>query len=607
MTRRRANPVLSPKLRDLVLSLLLVAATTIAYLPALTAGFVWDDDSHVTANPTLGSADGLRRIWTEPGATPQYYPLVHTTFWVERRLFGLEPLGYHLDNVALHAITALLLVAALRRLGLPGAWLAGFVFALHPVQVESVAWISERKNVLSGALYLAAALCYWRFAPPDAAPGERGSRRFWLAAVVLYGGALLAKTVTASLPAALLLVRYWRIGRVDRRDLGPLLLPFAMSVAAGLTTIRLELHHVGAVGESWDLSVAERILIAGRALWFYLGKLVWPVELSFIYPRWDLDAGDPVQLLFPIAAVAGIVVLILLRDRIGRAPLTAALYFTGTLVPALGFVNVYPFRFSFVADHFQYLACIGPIALASAGLAILGRRPWGAVARLATAVAVALPIALGALSWQRSHAFADAETLWLDTLDRNPDAWMAHTNLGVLLDRAGRTHEAHDHYAAAVRLRPAYAEGWSNLGAAAARLGRLPEAIDDLERALRLDPENVDAAMNLANAFYTAGRVDDAVGWYRRVVALAPDHAAALNNLGVLLVERGDLAEGVAHLEAAVRSRPGFARAWASLGDGLVALGRPAEAAQAYRRVLALDPANLAVRDRLRALASEPP
>jgi len=598
---------LTPPTRAAILSLLLVAATVVAYLPALGAGFVWDDDSHVTDNPALDSPGGLGRIWIDPEATPQYYPLVHTTFWVEHRLFGLEPFGYHLDNVLLHAVTALLLVAALRRLRLPGAWLAGFLFALHPVQVESVAWISERKNVLSGALYLAAALSYWRFAPPEAPPDERGPRRFWLAAVALFAAALLAKTVTATLPAALLLVRYWKAGRLGRRDLWPVLPFFAMATAAGLTTIRLELHHVGATGESWDLSVLERILVAGRALWFYLGKLLWPAELSFIYPRWGLEPGDPLQLLFPAAAVAAILALFLSRERIGRGPLVAALFFAATLAPALGFVNVYPFRFSFVADHFQYLACIGPIALAAAGLTIAGRRLGAMPARAGAVAAVAVLIALGASSWQRTHAYADAETLWLDTIARNPGAWMAHTNLGVLLDHAGRTEEAYRHYAAAVRLRPGYAEGWSNLGTTAARLGRPEEAIADLERALHLEPSDVGAAMNLANVLFTTGRVDDAVAAYRRVVALQPDHAAAHNNLGALLIERGEVAEGVHHLQAAVRCRPDFARAWTTLGEGLAALGRPAEAAEAYRRALALDPGNAAVRGRLRALEAEPP
>jgi protein O-mannosyl-transferase len=571
-----------------MLSLLLAAATVLAYLPALSAGFVWDDDSHVTDNPTLRSLAGLRRIWTEPGATPQYYPLTHTSFWVEYRLWGPRPFGYHLDNVLLHVINALLVVALLRLLGVPGAWLAGFLFALHPVNVESVAWVSERKNVLSAAFYLAAALAYLRFAPPGGGLGERGRRRYYLLFLGTFLAALLSKSVTATLPAALLLVPYWKRGRLARRDVTPLSLPLAMGVAAGLVTVWLEAHHVGAVGGSWDLAPAERILVAGRALWFYLGSLAWPVDLAFIYPRWKLDPASARQLLYPVAAVAVLAGLFWERRRIGRGPLVAALFFAGTLVPALGFFNVYPFRFSFVADHFQYLACLGPLALAgAAGAAVVARWP-----RPATAVAAVVLSVLGLLSWQRAHAFADEETLWRDTLRRNPGAWMAHLNLGALLDRSGRVDEAYRHYALALQAKPDLAGGWNNLGEAAERLGRPEEALEDFAKALRLDPGNVDATMNRANALFAMGRLDEAAAGYRRVVELRPDHAAAHNNLGALLLAQGDAAGAAVQLEAAVAAQPGFARAWATLGAAYEALGRPAAAAVAYRRAVALEPGN---------------
>jgi tetratricopeptide (TPR) repeat protein len=588
--------------RRAILPLLLVLATVVTYLPALGSGYVWDDDSHVTDNPTLRSLDGLRRIWTELGATPQYYPLVHTTFWLEHRLFGLAPLGYHLTNLLLHALNGLLAAAVLRRLRVPGAWLAAFVFTLHPVQVESVAWISERKNVLSGAFYLAAALAFLRYAPPDAEPGERGSRRSWLAFVGLFAAALLSKTVTATLPAALLLVRFWKRGRVVRSDVTPLLVPFAMGIVAGLLTVWVELHHVGAVGESWDLGPVGRVLVAGRALWFYLAKLAWPSGLSFIYPRWEIDPSSAWQYLFPVTFALGLGGLFLARARIGRGPVVAVLYFAVTLLPALGFFNVYPFRFSFVADHFQYLACIGPIALAVAWAVSATGRAAPAVRRLAAVAGVGALALLGLASWQRTHAFADAETLWRDTLDRNPAAWMAHTNLGVLLDRSGRTAEAYRHYALAVRLKPDYSEGWSNLGAAADRLGRRDEAIDDLKTALRLDPTDADAAMNLANVLYSSGRISEAIDAYRRVVAIRPDHAAARNNLGVLLAERGQLTEAAGQLEAAVAARPGFAKAWTTLGETYQRLGRLDDAESAYRHAMAAGAATADLHVRLAAV-----
>jgi tetratricopeptide (TPR) repeat protein len=570
-----------------------VVATVAAYLPALNAGFVWDDDSHVTDNRTLRSVEGLRQIWLEPGATPQYYPLTHTTFWVEYRLWGTRPFGYHLDNILLHALNALLVVALLRRLGVRGGWLAGLLFALHPVHVESVAWISERKNVLSGAFYLAAALVFFRFAPPEKGPQERGPLRGYLLFLALFTAALLSKSVTATLPAALLLVRYWKRTRLERRDLTWLLPPFALAVAAGSITVWMEIHRVGAAGESWNLGVLERILVAGRALWFYLGTLAWPVGLSFVYPRWEIDPTDACQLLYVAAALAVAAALLLARNRIGRGPLVAALFFGGTLVPALGFFNVYPFRFSFVADHFQYLASLGPLTLVAA----VGARISSHRQRAGATVAIALMTVLGLLSWQRAHAFADAETLWRDTLARNPGAWMAHLNLGNLLDRSGRVDQAYRHYALALQGKPDLAGGWSNLGVTAQRLGRPDEALDHFATALRLDPDHVDATMNRANVLFAMGRIGEAAAGYRRVVALRPDHAAARNNLGVLLLAQGDAVGAAAHLEAAVTARPGFPRAWASLGEAYERLGRPSDAAAAYRRALELEPGNRSAED----------
>src|SRR5437870_3711674 len=368
---------------------LLVVAT---YLPALRAGFIWDDDAYVTANATLRSFDGLRRIWLEPGAVPQYYPLTFTSLWLDYHLWGLHPLGYHLVNVLLHAANAILVWLVGRRLALPGAWFAAAVFAVHPVHVESVAWVTERKNVLSGALYLAAFLAYLR-----AAGGARGAYGL---ALGLFVGALLAKTVTCTLPVVLLLVLWWRNGRVD---VAPLLPFFVLGAAAGFVTAWTEGHHVGATGELWRLSLPDRCLIAGRALWFYAAKLAWPHPLAFIYARWHVDAAVWWQYLFPLAAAATVAALHLARGRIGSGPLVAALCYVATLAPAPGFVNVYPMRYSFVADHFHYLASLPPIALAAAGATRLPRPQ---------VIGAGVLLALGTLAWRQALVYRDAETIW---------------------------------------------------------------------------------------------------------------------------------------------------------------------------------------------------
>src|SRR5215831_21076118 len=228
---------------------LIVLLVLLVYLPVLHSGFIWDDDSYVTENPTLRSLDGLRRIWFEVGAVPQYYPMVHSTFWLEYHLWGLNPVGFHLVNVLLHAAAAILLWQVLKRLKIPAAWLVATIFALHPIEVESVSWVTERKNVLSAVFYFAAALAYFRFAPPTESVVRNSRRWYWYAgALILFLAALLSKTVTCSLPAALLLVCWWKKGRVQWSDLLPLLPFLAVGAGLGLLTAGMEKYRVGAHG-----------------------------------------------------------------------------------------------------------------------------------------------------------------------------------------------------------------------------------------------------------------------------------------------------------------------------------------------------------------------
>ncbi|TMA38899.1 MAG: tetratricopeptide repeat protein [Deltaproteobacteria bacterium] len=513
---------------------LLVVAT---YLPALRAGFIWDDDAYVTANATLRSFDGLRRIWLEPGAVPQYYPLTFTSLWLDYHLWGLHPLGYHLVNVLLHAANAILVWLVGRRLALPGAWFAAAVFAVHPVQVESVAWVTERKNVLSGALYLAAFLAYLRAAD--------GARVAYGLALGLFVGALLAKTVTCTLPAMLLLVLRWKRERVDVTRLLPF---FALGVASGLVTTWMETHHVGATGELWSLSLLERCLVAGRVLWFYAAKLVWPYPLAFIYARWHVDAAVWWQYLFPLAAAGVVAALYVVRRRFGSGPLVAVLCYAATLAPALGFINVYPMRYSFVADHFQYLAGLPLIALAAAAGATRLPRP--------RELGGAVVIALGILAWRQTLVYRDAETVWRDTLAKDPDSSMAHINLGLLLSDSGRG----------------------------------PEAIGHFREALRIDPQDGEAHDDLGNALAAQGKIDEAIAEYGTALGMKGDHALVHNNLGNALATRGRLADAAAHYREAIRERPRYAEPHSNLGNVLAATERLSEATAEYQAALRLDP-----------------
>lgn len=589
MAQRGGGPWRS---RETALALALLLLPLLAYLPVTRNGYIWDDDSYLTGNETLRDAGGLARIWFDPGATPQYYPLVHTSFWIEYRLWGLHPLGYHLVNVLLHGLAAWLAWRLLRRLRVPGAWFAALLFALHPVHVESAAWVAERKNVLSGVLYLAAFLEYVRFA--EMRDGETGpqqarrARRSYAWSLALFAGALLSKTVAATLPVAIAIAFWWR-GRLDpKRELRALAPFLALGVGFGALTAYLEKHHVGAMGESWDLDALERLLIAGRAVWFYLGKLVWPGRLTFIYPRWEIDAAAPLQWAYPLAALGLLVALWAVRRRWGRGPLAALLFFGVTLFPALGFFDVYPFRFSFVADHFQYLASLGPLALAGAGVArAVGSR--GAARATTVGIAALLALALGGLTWQQARVYRDEETLWRDTLRKSPGSWMAYLNLGGWLDLRGRTVEAVEQYRRVIEIRPGYASAHNNLGIALERLERFGEAEAAYRAALALEPQNAEYGMNLANLFTRTGRADEAIEAYRAVLRANPGLAAAGLNLGALLARAGSLEEAAAAFEKLLAAHPGEVRAWINLGLARLGLEELPAAREAFERAIAID------------------
>jgi hypothetical protein len=337
------------------------------YRPSFDCGWIWDDAEYAL-HANARDPGGLVRTWTQPTSLPQWYPLLYSSYWLEHRFWGDAPAGYHIVNVLLHALAAVLLWRVLLRLRLPApaSLLAAALFALRPVQVGSVAWVAERKNTLSMLLYLSAGLAYLRFDPlDDKIPWAFFRSRWWWVALVLFAAAMLSKTVVLSWPAAWLLLVYWRRGRIGLRDVSATLPFFAMGIGLGLLTAVTETTRLGATGAEFDYSLIERCLIAGRAAWFYAVKLLWPAELMTIYPRWQISGGDAWAYLYPVALLAALAGFALLRKRIGRGPMVAALLFVGTLLPALGFFNVASFRCSFVADHFLYHASPALLAPAS--------------------------------------------------------------------------------------------------------------------------------------------------------------------------------------------------------------------------------------------------
>lgn len=574
---------------DALFALALVAALFLAYRPAWRGALLWDDDRHLPA-PARQSLSGLRQIWFELRATPQYYPVVYSVFWLEHRIWGDDTLGYHLTSLALHAASALIVLRIVRQLAIPGAYLAAAVFALHPVQVESAAWISELKNTLSGVFYLGALSSCLAF-------DRRRSPTTYCAALALFVMAILSKTAVATLPAAVLVILWWRRGRLCwRRDALPLAPFFALALAGGVLSAWMERSVVGAQGAEFGWTWLEAALIAGRAVWFYVGKLCWPSQLTFIYPRWEVSQSVWRQYLFPLAAAGVLAVFWKLRRR-SRAPLAAALFFGGTLFPALGFLNVYPFRYSFVADHFQYLACLGVIVPASAGAAWLlncTRRPW--IRMAGSALCVGGLAILATLTWQQSRMYADAETLYRDTIARNPDCWLAFLNLSKTLAAEGRAEEALQMCEMAVRLNPDSPEARNDLSGQLSGAGRIAEALAHADAALRSMPTFAGARYNRAIALAKAGRIAEALEDYRRALRLDPRLTEAYSNLGVLLLDQNRADEATDQFRQALRINPAFVEARNNLGNALLRLGRVEESIAEYRQALRLRPELAATR-----------
>ena len=599
VAQRLAKPSdsLSIPFRDIVGWAMIFCATLAAYLPALHGDLLWDDSFYLT-KPELQPVYGLWRIWSEVGATPQYYPLLYSAFWLEHRIWGDAVAGYHLLNIALHAISACLVVMIVRRLSLPGAWLAGFVFALHPVCVEGVAWISEQKSTLSGVFCLASLLACLRF-------DQTRRKSEYLLATGLFVLALLSKSVTATLPAVLLVIFWWQRGRLAwRRDLVPLLPWFALGISAGLFTAWMERTVVGAQGAAFMLSPAQHVLLAGRAICFYAAKLLWPANLAFSYARWKIDPAAWWQWLFP-AAVLALATGLIIAARRYRGPLAGFLIFAGTLFPVLGFLHVYPFRYSWVADHFQYLAILGIIIPLTAVLT-------GIAGRTSPAVSVVLVLFLGVLTWRQSGAYRDVETLYRETLVRNPDSWLAHNNLGVVLsEMPGMLDDAIGEYQAALRIEPDYPETHYNLGNALSQTPHmLPDAIAEYQTALRIKPDYPEAHYNLGNALARIpDRLPDAVAEYRTVLRTTPDLASAHYNLGLTLAKMPDrLPDAIAEYRTALRFRPDHANTHLNLGIALAQIpGRLPDAIAEYRAALRIQPDLVEAHDRLGSALSQIP
>jgi protein O-mannosyl-transferase len=561
----------------------------LSYAPVWKAGFVWDDNTILTTNPCIVGPLGLKEIWATSAA--DICPLTLTIFWVEHALWELNPLPYHLVNVLMQGLSAVLLWRVLKSLRVEGAWLGAALWALHPVGVESVAWITEMKNTESGLFFLLSIIFFVRWLrAKEPGEGTKGGLSYVLS-LLFAALAMAAKSSTVILPFVLCLCTWWIEGRLSWRSVTRTVPIFLMAIAAGALAIWTQgLQLARAADPQWARAWPERLAGAGEALWFYLSKLLLPHPLITVYPRWQIDAGQWISYLPLLAMIVILSILWLRHEAWSRACFFAFAYFVVALLPVLGLIDNSIFRISLVFDHLQYLASIGPLALAGAGLARLSGFVIPKKRALLSSLCACLLLILGMATWQRTLAYENDETFWMDTLAKNPACWIGHNNLGNDLFEKGRVDEAITHCQKALEIEPNYAEAHYILGLALFQKGQVDEAVGHYQRAVGIKPNYAEAHNNLGLALFQKGQVEDAFVQYQKALAISPNYVAAHYNLGNALFQKGRLDEAIDQFQEALEIQPGFAAAHINLGNALFQKGRLDEAIDQFQEALEINP-----------------
>ena len=552
-------------LKDWLFVIALIAAVFLAYQPVWHAGFIWDDDTFLFNNPLIKLPDGLYQFWFTTKA-PDFFPLTSTTLWLEWRLWGMNPLGYHIVNVLLHALSTVLIWRVLTYLRIPGAWLAAALFAVHPVNVESVAWITERKNTLAMLFYVMSLLFYLRFEDTD-------RWRWYGMALGSFVLALLSKTAVVPLPIVLLGFAWWKRNKISVRDVKLTLPFFGVAVLLGLITVWFQSHNVIVSTIVRADSFWSRLAGAGWAVWFYLYKALLPVNLIFVYPKWQIDATNLLSYVPGLLVLACAAVFWRYRKGWGKVWLLGLGYFVVMLLPVLGFINIYFMHYSLVADHWQYFSIIGPIGLVAVGITWASDRLKKRNVFLVPAFSVMLLLVLGVLTWRQTCNYSDVETLWNMTIERNPACWMAYNNRGMTYYNIGQYRKAIEDLSRLIVLNPTYIKAYNNRGLSYLNLGQYQQAIEDFNKAIIREPTYVDAYYNRGMTYYNIGQYRKAIEDYNRTIVLNPTYIKAYNNRGLSYLNLGQYQQAIEDFNKAIIREPNFEMAYRNRGVAYIKQG----------------------------------
>lgn len=547
-----------------IAALLLVLCIVAAYLPALGAGYIWDDDALLTANPQVSAPHGMANIWQGKNSR-DYTPLTISTFRLEWKLWGGFPAGYHAVNVLLHALSAVLLWRVLLAMGVPGAWLAALLFGIHPVNVASVAWIAERKNTLSGALFFGSMLCFFK-------SRGRWNIGLYALAVTLFVLAGLSKGSVVVLPAVLLICVLWMDRTITRRDVA-MVAPFGV-IAAVIAWLTVHYQMRGVDYGLEPQGAGYRLARAGYAVWHYLAGIFVPVGMGPFCAPWVPDLHS-FGAWVPVLAASGLLALFACKYKGWWRPLffVYACYLV-ILSPALGFVRMLFQQETPCADWWQYLAAPCIFALIGAGCATVLALVHGGTRNGFLAVICAAMALLFVQTWRRCEIYTSMETYCRAVIAENPHAWSMQNNLGVVLKKRGDFAGAVDHYRQALEDNPRFIEAHNNLGNALGLSGDLRGAQEEFNTALGLQPGNADIMASLAAVYLADGKVHDAFATQAAAVKADRTNPARYEEFGRMLAAQGHYDKAIDCYNNALLLSPGDARVQAEMAEAEKALNK---------------------------------